>query len=87
MLTGTDIVDSRRKQRCWSSSSSSYDACTASESDAVGVTWVIPTRAICTAICSISSGSPPLARSSRRTSSSLSTRSTGWPPASSTQPA
>ena len=51
----------------------------------MGVTWVIPTRAICTAICSISRGSPPLARSSRRTSSSLSTRSTGWPPASSTR--
>ena len=46
--------------------------------------WSRPTRAICTAICSMSSGSPPVACSSRRTSSSCATRSTGCPPAAST---
>ena len=67
MLTGVVSCAIRRKQRFWSSSSSSYDAFTASASDAVGATLVSPTSAIWTAICSISRGSPPVALSRRRT--------------------
>ena len=67
MLTGVVSWAIRRKQRFWSSSSSSYDAFTASASDAVGATLVSPTSAIWTAICSIRRGSPPVALRRRRT--------------------
>ena len=48
-------------------------------------TSLTPTSAICTASCSMSNGSPPLARSSRRRSASCCVEVDGCPPAASTR--
>ena len=79
----SSIADAGGEQRRWSSSSSSWaESHRLVEADR-GIALAEPDQRDCTATCSISSGSPPVARSSRRTSCSWSARSTGCPPAAS----
>ena len=71
----------RRRAAALASSRRSWAESTAWSRLTADIALLSPTSADCTATCSISSGSPPVARSRRRTSCACSARSTCCPPA------
>ena len=83
--TGNPSSPIRRRAVALSSSSRSWAESTASSRLALDIALLSPTSADCTATCSMRSGRPPVARSSRRTSWACVSRSTCWPPADRTR--